>query len=392
MSKVGAERDHSFNPDIPVPRPIEPLDAPPHLEFFPAHPGRTAGTRTAADIFSVVVHATAADNPATSTGAFFQSPPEDPKDVGSAQLTVDNDLGIRSVADLGIANGVPPLNQEGLHIEQRGLGEFPREKWLGERRNTMLRCAFHVAKWCTTFDIPIRFLEVADLEAEGEKARGITTHANVSNAFGESTHQDPGPDYPIDVLLEDIERFARGDEMTDEEKAQLAEALRSAQRFEDYLKGENSAIVGDSPPDQAAAKEVKRGYHNTHRVMRFAKEDEMTDEEKAQLAEALRSAQRFEDYLKGENSAIAGDSPPDQAAPDAFKRGFQNAHRFLRFAEEDEMTDEEKAQLAEALRSAQRFEDYLKGENSAIAGDSPPDQAAPDAFKRGFQNAQRFLR
>src|SRR6266511_71229 len=142
MSKVGAERDHSFNPDIPVPRPIEPLDAPPHLDFFPAHPGRTAGTRTAADIFSVVVHATAADNPATSTGAFFQSPPEDPKDVGSAQLTVDNDMCIRSVADLGIANGVPPLNQEGLHIEQRGLGEFPREKWLGERRNTMLRCAF----------------------------------------------------------------------------------------------------------------------------------------------------------------------------------------------------------------------------------------------------------
>ena len=330
MSRVGAERDHSFNPDIPVPRPNDPLEAPPHLDFFPAHPERMAGTRTAADIFSVVVHATAADHPATSTGAFFQSPPEDPKDVGSAQLTVDNDMCIRSVADLGIANGVPPLNQEGLHIEQRGTSDFTREMWLGERRNTMLRCAFHVANWCTIFDIPIRFLQEADLRAEGETARGITTHANVSNAFGVSNHQDPGPNYPIDVLMEDIERFAKGDEMTDEEKAQLAEALRSAQRFEDYLKGENSAIAGEPSPDEAAPSAFKRGFQNAQRFLIFPKEAEMTDEETAQLAEALRSAQRFEDYLKGENSAIAGESPPDEAAPSAFKRGFQNAQRFLR--------------------------------------------------------------
>jgi hypothetical protein len=237
------------------------------LDFFPAHPDRIAGVRTAADIFSVVVHATAADNPATSTGAFFQSPPSDPDDVGSAQLTVDNDTCIRSVGDLQIANGVPPLNQEGLHIEQRGLGDFPRAKWLGERRDTVRRCAFHVAKWCTTFDIPVRFLEVADLQAGGDQAKGITTHANVTNAFHQSTHEDPGPDYPIDVLLEDIESFVRGDQMTDEEKAQLLEALKSAQRFEEYLKGENSAIAGEAPPDDSASDAFTRGFRNAKRFL-----------------------------------------------------------------------------------------------------------------------------
>jgi hypothetical protein len=331
MSGVGAERDHSVNPLIEVDRPLDPIEAPPHLDFFPAHPDRIAGTRTADDIFSIVIHATAADNPATSTGAHFQSP-RTPDDVGSAQLTVDNDMCIRSVSDLQIANGVPPLNQEGLHIEQRGLATFTRDFWLTDRRNTVLRCAFHVAQWVKKFDIPITFLSVADLQAQGERARGITTHANVSLTFHDSTHTDPGEGYPIDVFMDDVERFVKGeDEMTDEEKEQLAEALKSAQRFEDYLKGENSAINGDDPPGDDQPDAFRRGFANARRFMKPPEVDLTTTEDEAsQLADALRSAQRFEEYLKGENAAIAGDPQPDVSASDPFKRGYANAQRFMR--------------------------------------------------------------
>jgi hypothetical protein len=42
---------------------------------------------------------------------------------------------------------------------------------------------------CAAYDVPVVFLTPADLLAG---KHGITTHANVSLAFGESTHWDPG--------------------------------------------------------------------------------------------------------------------------------------------------------------------------------------------------------
>ena len=42
--------------------------------------------------------------------------------------------------------------------------------------------------------------------------------------------------------------------------------------------------------------------------------------------------------------------------------------------------------------TSKTFEEYLKGENSAIAGDPQPDASASDPFKRGYANAERFMR
>ena len=51
------------------------------------------------------------------------------------------------------------------------------------------RTAKLTAHLCAASDLPPRFLSVAALKAGG---RGITTHNNVSRAFGQSSHWDPG--------------------------------------------------------------------------------------------------------------------------------------------------------------------------------------------------------
>jgi len=63
-------------------------------------------------------------------------------------------------------------------------------RWRTAAHSAMLRnTAELAAELCLAYDVPIRFLSVADLKA-GHK--GITIHANVSKAFGQSTHWDPG--------------------------------------------------------------------------------------------------------------------------------------------------------------------------------------------------------
>lgn len=56
-------------------------------------------------------------------------------------------------------------------------------------RKMLARTAVLTAELCLKYDLPPVFLTPADLRAG---RRGITTHANVSAAFGQSSHWDPG--------------------------------------------------------------------------------------------------------------------------------------------------------------------------------------------------------
>ena len=65
-----------------------------------------------------------------------------------------------------------------------------RWRWNSNNHKLMLdRTAKLTAELCLAYTLPVVFLSPADLKA-GKK--GITTHANVSKAFGQSTHWDPG--------------------------------------------------------------------------------------------------------------------------------------------------------------------------------------------------------
>jgi hypothetical protein len=79
-------------------------------------------------------------------------------------------------------------------------------RWAGLNHRKMLRRTAHLtAELCLANDLPIRFLSAKDLRA-GRK--GITTHANVSAAFGQSSHWDPGA-WPRRRFMRLVRKYAR---------------------------------------------------------------------------------------------------------------------------------------------------------------------------------------
>jgi hypothetical protein len=79
-------------------------------------------------------------------------------------------------------------------------------RWRGPNHRKMLHVTAKLtAELLLGYDLPIEFLGVRDLRAG---KRGFTTHANVSKAFGESTHWDPGA-WPRRKFVRLVKRYAR---------------------------------------------------------------------------------------------------------------------------------------------------------------------------------------
>jgi hypothetical protein len=178
-----------------------------HKDFYPAF--RQGGTRMPQDVSCIVIHSTegvVGNLGAEATAAYFHSPAA----MAGTQLVVDDDSTQRCIDDLRIPAGVPPLNTHGLHIEQSGHAAWSVAEWLSHE-SMIDRCAFKVAEWCAKFDIPAVWLSVADLVAAPgfpqPSPKGITSHANVTAAFGQSTHTDPGPNYPYDLFMAKVKAF-----------------------------------------------------------------------------------------------------------------------------------------------------------------------------------------
>lgn len=134
---------------------------------------------------------------AASNAAYFANP----EAKVSTQLVVDNTGACyRCVADDQIAWGAGAVNPQALQIEMAApvgaaVGRT-REDWLAQ--DVLLdTAAAHVAHWCDLYDIPAVFVTGDDMLLG---ARGITTHAEVTKAFGGS-HIDPGPTFPIDEFI-----------------------------------------------------------------------------------------------------------------------------------------------------------------------------------------------
>lgn len=122
---------------------------------------------------------------------------------GSWHYAVDPGEVVQCSYDSIVAWHAPP-NQHSLGIEMadhpeplpapEGTTRWKRARlrwrWTGRNHQRMLnRTARLTAQLCLAYDLPLRFLSPTDLRAG---KRGITTHANVSKAFGQSTHWDPG--------------------------------------------------------------------------------------------------------------------------------------------------------------------------------------------------------
>jgi hypothetical protein len=102
------------------------------------------------------------------------------------------------VRDADIAYHAPP-NQGSIGLEICGEVGYTRDQWCSPQVwPGIVKCAWRCTDLCARFGIPIVKLSPADLLAG---AHGIAGHADVSAAWGETNHTDPGPNFPWDLFI-----------------------------------------------------------------------------------------------------------------------------------------------------------------------------------------------
>jgi peptidoglycan hydrolase-like protein with peptidoglycan-binding domain len=122
----------------------------------------------------------------------------------SSHYYADSDTVVQGVLDHLVAFAAPGANHDGIQIEHAGYARQSTAEWLDDFGVRMLWLSAQlVARKVRERSLPIRFLRAADLLRKG--ARGITTHHEVSIAFGLSDHHDPGPGFPMAWYLQQVQ-------------------------------------------------------------------------------------------------------------------------------------------------------------------------------------------
>lgn len=153
-------------------------------------PAAHTGGATNKPIDRIVIHGTTGENACVPGHArviarYFRTTTRD----ASAHYVVDPAETVQVVYDSVVAFHAPP-NTHSLGVELCDRVVGPLERWDDKNHRDMLeRAAKLVAGLCLAYDVPARFVGPQGLR---DGRRGVTTHAVVSEAFGQSSHWDPG--------------------------------------------------------------------------------------------------------------------------------------------------------------------------------------------------------
>lgn len=91
-------------------------------------------------------------------------------------------------------------NRRGIHYELCGRAGYSAAWWADNYAEAMLRrAAKQAARDSKKWGIPVRHLTVAQVKAG---AKGFCSHHDISRAFGQSDHTDPGPNFPWSRFLD----------------------------------------------------------------------------------------------------------------------------------------------------------------------------------------------
>jgi hypothetical protein len=143
-------------------------------------------------IIRIVVHCTVGSDAkgAQGTARYFRSSAAN----GSAHYIVDSDETLQSAFDSVVCWHAPP-NTHSIGIELCcSLSNEGEGHWQRDDHQAMLRRAARLtAELCLAYDLPVRKMTVAQVRSNES---GICGHIDVSNAFHQSSHWDPGPHFP----------------------------------------------------------------------------------------------------------------------------------------------------------------------------------------------------
>lgn len=126
----------------------------------------------------------------------------------SIHFVVDNNSVVQCVPLDCRAWHAPP-NTGSVGIEHSGYASQTRAEWLDGYGYQMLNQSAKLTAWlCHRFKLPIRRLTPGEIQNGGH---GICGHADVSAAFHQSDHTDPGPRFPWDVYLSLVTKYYNGE-------------------------------------------------------------------------------------------------------------------------------------------------------------------------------------
>ncbi len=176
--------------------------SPPYLG--PAN--KSSGKGNKPPVNRIVIHSTVSPckrGGARAIAAYFRSKAAG----GSCHYVVDPGEVVQVVYDGVIAWHAPP-NKNSIGIE---MCDYPhgssKARWKDAAHKEMLeRVAKLTAELCLAYNVPRKFLKPADLKAG---KRGITTHNNVSLAFRQSSHWDPGA-WPRVRFMRKVRKYVKG--------------------------------------------------------------------------------------------------------------------------------------------------------------------------------------
>lgn len=179
----------------------------PTYPYIPASLESDDDWRPASQVRQLVIHT--AEHPlyagaARSVGGFFK-PHGMPSET---HYGADNLEIIQYAPDLVECDGAAGGNTYSLHIELCTYARTSRATWLGDAAHKAL--LVNAARWCEhkgrQFGIPNQYVSATMLSMD-RATPGVTRHVDFSTAFGLSSHWDPGPGFPMDVLLDLVNRL-----------------------------------------------------------------------------------------------------------------------------------------------------------------------------------------
>ena len=126
--------------------------------------------------------------------------------MASWHFATDNNTITQSVREEHVAFAAPGANRAGIQIEMSGRARQTAEDWDDQYSRDMLELTAElVASLCYKWQVPIRFRDFNELRA---RKPGITTHAEVTEAWRRTDHTDPGKNFPLDAFLAKVRSHA----------------------------------------------------------------------------------------------------------------------------------------------------------------------------------------
>ena len=120
----------------------------------------------------------------------------------SAHYCVDSDSVVQCVREGDIAWHAPGANANGVGVELAGYAKQTAADWADPYSHAMLILAAQlVADICKRNKIPAVYVDAAGLKAG---KHGITMHRDATAAFHQSTHTDPGPNFPMGMFVREV--------------------------------------------------------------------------------------------------------------------------------------------------------------------------------------------